>query len=87
MELSSPDGEALLVNWLNELLYLHDVEGAAPSRIEIEEVTETRLRATLGGRLERSPELVAHEVKAATFHGLRLTRNEDGYSATVIFDI
>jgi len=87
VELSASDHEALLVDWLNELLYLHDVEGRAPAHVKVESASGGRLSAVLSGRLERAPDLVPREVKAATFHGLHIAEGADGFSATVIFDI
>ena len=72
------DEGALLVNWVNELLYLHDVEGWVVARIEVE-VVPPRLTARLVGESfdpARHPRGTV--VKAATFHNLAIQRDPEG---------
>lgn len=84
IELEAPDRAALLIAWLNELLYLAEHERWLPSRIDIQEATETRLRASAWGRvMDRAPSLV----KAATWHGLRFDARDGAYEAQVLFDV
>ena len=84
IEIESPDAESLLVDWLNELLYLSQVHKRVLGRFEIAQMNETELRAVaLGGP---SPHR-AKEIKAATFHNLEITRHQGGYSATIVFDV
>ena len=83
---TAPDQEALLVAWLNELLYLSDVEYIIFKRFEITELDKTRLRARAYG--EKS-DLLRHNlktpIKAATYHMLEI-KKENGIRAQVIFD-
>ncbi len=82
--LAAPDPAALLIAWLNELLYLSERERWLPWRFEVHEATERHLRATVWGRLlEQAPSLI----KAATWHGLRVDRSDDAYVAEVLFDV
>jgi protein archease len=82
--LDAPDRAALLVDWLNELVYLAERDRWIPSRIEMHEATETRLRATAWGPvMESAPSLV----KAATWHGLRFEPWNGGFEADVLLDI
>ncbi len=84
ISLESLDCEALLVNWLNELLYLHEVEEEIYTRFEIETLSSTALSATVWGTKMAASKLT---VKAATFHDLAIREAEDGYLATVVFDV
>ncbi|MGD0828007.1 MAG: archease [Desulfobaccales bacterium] len=88
IELESPDREALLVDWLNHLLYLFDVEGFLGREFHLTALSERRLKATAWGEVfdpERHPEKSA--VKAATYHHLEIRPWGDGWQATVILDL
>ena len=84
ISLESLDYEALLVDWLNELLYLHEVEEEIYTRFEIEALSSTALSATVWGAKTTASKLT---VKAATFHDLEIMETEDGYLTTVVFDV
>jgi SHS2 domain-containing protein len=88
IELESLDREALLVDWLNYLLYLFDVEGFLGREFQIDALTDRRLQATTWGEIfdpERHPEKTA--VKAATYHHLEIVPRGAGWQATVILDL
>jgi SHS2 domain-containing protein len=80
----APDRESLLVDWLNELLYLHEVEEEIYTRFQIEALSSTALSAAVWGVQMKASKLT---VKAATFHDLEIRETEDGYLATVVFDV
>jgi SHS2 domain-containing protein len=82
--LEAIDLESLLVNWLNELLFLTEIEGILFVEHRVEELTGTRLVARAGGV---PGEVTKARVKAATFHDLRLARDETGWSTTITFDV
>lgn len=83
-EVSSHDREALLVDWLNELLFEAEVRLWIPLEFEMLEVEDTRVRARARGfEVEVAPSIV----KAATFHGLQVRETADGFEAEVIFDV
>ncbi len=84
----SPDREALLVDWLNRLLYLFDVAGFLGREFQVTTLTNRRLQATAWGEVfdpERHPEKTA--IKAATYHHLEIVPRGDGWQATVILDL
>lgn len=78
------DYESLLVNWLNELLYLHETEGEVYSVFEIVKLSPRRLRAVAKGWQTQSVQTI---IKAATYHQLAIEKTADGYTATVVFDV
>lgn len=84
----APDREALLVEWLNQLLYLFDTEGFIGRDIQVEEITPYGLKALVGGE-PFDPE--RHEfktgIKAATYHHLEVKATANGWEATIILDI
>jgi SHS2 domain-containing protein len=83
--IESIDTESLLVDWLSELIYLHETTGEVYDEIAIESWTPTQLSATLSGA--RATEPAARSIKAVTYYGLRLEQTEDGWLAEVYFDI
>jgi SHS2 domain-containing protein len=89
--------ESLLVNWVNECLYVHDLEGFVARRVELP-VFETepqgagvealRLHSFLHGEeVDRSRHRVGTVVKAATFHGIQVGRWLEGFATRLIVDI
>lgn len=84
VELTAIDAEALLVDWLNELLYLHEVHKAVFVDFEFTAVSAERVSAVVRGR--PVDEYLAH-IKAATYHNLSITETEEGYETELVFDI
>lgn len=84
VEVDGIDYEALLVNWLNELLYLHETRGEVYSTFDIHELSCQALRATIRGE---HTEVVRMQIKAATFHNLKIERTGTGCVVTVVFDV
>jgi SHS2 domain-containing protein len=78
------DADALLVDLLNELIYLAETERWAPSTVPAVECTPTRVVLRIAGaRLRRVPA----RIKSATHHGLALRRVGERWVAEVIFDV
>ncbi len=88
LEVSSEDSDSLLVQWLNELIYLFDVKHILFKRFNIESLTQNQLRATCYGEIfDPTKHRIKMGVKAATYHMLKLDRNGAGCRAQIIFDI
>ena len=86
----APDLGALMVAWLNELIYLFDVEGLVFVRFQIEDSGVDHLRARcFGERLDIDRHGFGVVPKAATYHMLEVVQELDGsgWSATVILDV
>ncbi len=82
----SPD--ALLVAWLNELLYRMETDGIVLGSFTIAGLTHRYVAARAAGeprdRQRHEPRL---DVKAATYHGLSLRRGGEGWEATIVLDV
>ena len=88
IEVSAPDCEALLVNWLNELVYIIDAEDLLFKSFEIMEVSDTRLKARAWGeKIDLAKHRIKIQVKAATYHSLKVEETTEGWQAQVIFDV
>ena len=88
IELSAEDVEILLVEWLNELIYISEVEHVIFKRFEIIELSNTRLKATcFGEKIKAGQHRLKREIKAATYHMLKLNKENGRYQVQIIFDI
>lgn len=88
VEVEAEDCENLVVSWLNELLFLLDVERLVFRRFEVVELSHTGLKARCyGEKLDLLRHSLRGGVKAATYHMLRLGRDDEGCSIRVIFDV
>ena len=76
VSLQGDSTEDLLVEWLNELIYLCETRHRLYSNFQVElDETGCRLTATIGGEpIDRARHILDHEVKAATRHGLSLQK-------------
>ena len=87
IDVQATDQEALLVDWLNELLYLFDVDHIIFKRFEITDLNRNRLKAKVyGERIDASRHQLKTAVKAATYHMLKIERNK-GVKVQFILDI
>jgi len=87
IEVSAPDMESLLVAWLNELIYLFDVDNFLLKRFDISRLTETELKArAYGEKVDTSRHNLKLGIKAATYHMLKVENGKTNM-VQVIFDI
>ncbi|HEY4712155.1 MAG TPA: archease [Dehalococcoidia bacterium] len=88
LEVSSEGRDSLLVEWLNELIYLFDVKHILFNRFDIGSLTHNQLKATCyGEKFDPMKHKIKVGVKAATYHMLKLDKNGVGCKAQIIFDI
>lgn len=81
---SSGDAPGLLVDLLNELIFMHETEEVAVSGIRIVGLSAEALEAEVEtAPLARRPEGTV--VKAATYHRVRVDRSPDGRTETQVF--
>jgi SHS2 domain-containing protein len=84
----APDPAALLVSWLDELLYLHETEDAVFTGLAVDRVGDT----TLSARVRLSPrgdrELEGVGIKAATYHRVDVAQEPGGgWTGQVYLDV
>ena len=82
IEMEARDREALLVDWLSELLYRATSGYHAYRGFRIHELTETKLRATVTAVAAKAVE----DIKAVTHHELSVREREGRWEATIVFD-
>ncbi len=83
VEVAADDPALLLALWVEELVFLAEVENLLPERASALELSDGALRATVEGRLGRP----RHLVKAVTLHDLELKRGEDCWRARLVLDV
>ncbi len=86
IKLSSVDLSELLVNWLNELLSLSATRQLIFSDFKIKKLSNTFLEAIVFGYDAKNYKMKT-EIKAATYHQLKIEEDENGWIAEVIFDV
>jgi len=84
LQLEAPDRETLLVEWLSELLYLTESQNETFDAFAVSDLTATHLEARVTGG-PAGP--MNKQIKAVTFHDLRIEEAERGYEVTVVFDV
>ncbi|MGD1018052.1 MAG: archease [Verrucomicrobiia bacterium] len=89
IDLQAESIEDLLHDWLADLLYEIEVNHILYDEFEIHELTPHRLKAVLrGGPIDFAHSQTNEEIKAVTYHQLRVESQPDGsWRATVIFDV
>jgi SHS2 domain-containing protein len=87
VSLPADDLEYLLFDWLQALLYHFDTEHLLLGKFEVEVGPEGLTGHAWGEPLDRSRHRLEHEVKAVTYHGLKVEKTGDGWLAEVIVDI
>jgi SHS2 domain-containing protein len=78
------DQEALLVEWLNELVFRSETRERVYPHLKVIEVDHCELQAQIRGAV---PNPLRTAVKAATYHRLKIAPTADGYTATVLLDV
>jgi SHS2 domain-containing protein len=78
--------EELFVNWLNELLSLSSAKELIFSDFKINKLDENNLDIIAIGEDIKNYK-VNTEVKAATYHQLKIGQTKSGWQAEVIFDV
>jgi SHS2 domain-containing protein len=84
LSIEAMDAESLLVEWLSELAFLAESEGAVFKSFSIADITETGMIAVLEDQLSVKP---ARTIKAVTYHDLEIIKTDRGLEATVVFDV
>jgi len=88
VKIISEDKDSLLVEWLNELIYLFDAERILFSRFDIERLTNDSLKASCyGENVDPLRHRIRVGVKAATYHMLKIDKDSNGYKVQIIFDV
>jgi SHS2 domain-containing protein len=80
--------ENLFVGWVNECLYVHEIEGFAVRRVEVTTVTDAVVHGSLHGEpIDPQRHRLGTVVKAATYHRVGVSKAPGRVEATLIVDV
>ena len=84
VKIKSSDLESLLVDFLSEALYLSDINNEAYFEAKFDKFTKTELSGAIKGVKIKG---FREEIKAVTYHGLKIEKVDGHWEAIVLFDI
>jgi len=85
IEVQSLDFNALLVDFLSEVLAKTDISHTVFNKLKIKKLTDNFLQTEIEGQ---KIDYFGQEIKAATHHGLEIKQDKSGnYGVTILFDI
>jgi SHS2 domain-containing protein len=80
--------EALVVNWLNECLYVHEIEGFAVARVEVDACRGDFVHGVLHGEpIDPARHALGTIVKAVTHHRVEVTESAGRTDVRVVVDV
>jgi SHS2 domain-containing protein len=82
--------EDLIVRFLSEILYLHDTTGWLFAKFRVEKVDRRGRLArgwAWGEPADRARHPATREIKAVTYHQIRLVRGRSAWRVRIVFDI
>ena len=82
------DLQSLILNLLDEILFLNDAEGLTARTLAVD-IDEENLKANATGKGERfnaETHKVGIAVKAVTYHMMKVEKTPEGYRVKVVFD-
>lgn len=88
VRVEAKDQSALLVAWLNELIFLFQTQHMALCGFHISRFSETGLEAHVEGELiDPHRHHPLREIKSATYHELSVDKTREGYKGHILFDV
>lgn len=80
--------ERLLINWINECLYVHEIEGFAACRVEASLPTPGLVHGVMHGEpIDRARHRLGTTVKAATFHQVAVVESPGAVRVRLVVDV
>ena len=80
------DAEETLLDCLREIHLLPELEGLLPVSVDVQQADEHEASCRVGVVAARE-ELLGEEIKAVTYHDLRIRREGDRLVVEVVFDV
>ncbi|MCF8035614.1 MAG: archease [Desulfobacteraceae bacterium] len=82
------DQTDLLINWLRELLMLWSADRELVASVQISELSEKNLRATVRTQpFDPEYHVIYTDIKAVTYHGAEIISRDRHWETSVIFDV
>lgn len=87
IQLTAPDTETLLLDFLSEVLFVCEVEGLVFARATVDTDGKSFTAVLEGEPFDRSRHAGGTEVKGISWSGLSLARNDNEYVLDILFDV
>jgi SHS2 domain-containing protein len=88
LEVEGVDRDELLVNWIRELLYLHQRSDYLLREFNIQEVKEKGIKAEVcGEKLDPDRHEIKQEIGAVAYHQSRMAQTGNQWNAQFIFEV
>jgi SHS2 domain-containing protein len=87
VEVAGDDLGSLLVDWLSEVLWLHDSRDALITNVEVRAVQSGRAEGTVTFTPRGGADVAGTQVKAITYHQLAVEEGPDGWTGRVFVDV
>ena len=88
IKISGEDWPDLMINWLRELLFLWNGKELLVKKADITTLSENNLSAKVYfDSYDPDRHLINIEVKAVTYHQIRVESGTSGWEARIIFDV
>ena len=88
LRLSAKNVEDLYLLWHQELLFHSSVDRVVYKEFHFKEISQQSLLATIRGeKFNPAKQSLKKEIKAATYHALKVEETKEGWRGEVIFDV
>ena len=88
IQLTAETVEDIYLLWHQELLFHSSVDNVVYKEFLFDEISERKLTATLRGeKFNPDKQVLKKEIKAVTYHALKVQKTKEGWVGEVIFDI
>ncbi len=84
IEVNSLDLNALLIDFLNEVLYLTETNREVYNDIKFKNFSDSQLQGELEGNKIES---FGEDIKAATYHDVEIKKKNNIYQVDILFDV
>jgi SHS2 domain-containing protein len=88
IELSAQTTEDLLMDWLRELVFIFATQFFIAKQVNQITIKDNKLSAQISGeKYDAARHIIKIEIKTPTYHMFKIDQTDQGYQATVIFDV
>ena len=88
IEVRGETKEELLVHWLQEILFLHEVKKIVFKDFRLNLISETHAKGkAIGEKIDINKHELSFDIKAVTYHNLKIEPINDKLKVDIVFDV
>ena len=88
IEVRGETKEELLVHWLQEILFLHEVKKMVFKDFRLNLISETHAKGkAIGEKIDIDKHEISFDIKAVTYHNLKIEPINDKLKVDIVFDV